>query len=57
MTCRDVIAVLADYLDATLGPADAETLEAHEPSPTLDRAARWSAKGACGRRRPRRGGP
>ena len=29
MTCRDAIAVLADYLDATLGPDDAETLEAH----------------------------
>lgn len=28
MTCQDAIAILADYLDATLGPA-AETLEAH----------------------------
>ncbi len=29
MTCRDAIAILADYLDATLEPADAETLAAH----------------------------
>jgi len=29
VTCRDAIAVLADYLDAMLGPAAAETLEAH----------------------------
>lgn len=29
MTCQDAIAILADYLDATLGPAAAETLEAH----------------------------
>lgn len=29
MTCQDAIAILADYLDATLGPADAETLAAH----------------------------
>lgn len=28
MTCQGAIAILADYLDATLGPA-AETLEAH----------------------------
>lgn len=29
MTCQDAIAILADYLDATLGPAAAERLETH----------------------------
>ena len=29
MTCRDAIAVLAEYLDETLAATDAEALEAH----------------------------
>ena len=29
MTCRDAIALLADYLDVTLGPDVAAELEAH----------------------------
>jgi anti-sigma factor RsiW len=29
LTCRDAIALLADFLDAALAPADAERLEAH----------------------------